>query len=236
MAKTPYFNKRRWLESRNEEITELYRTGKSWHEIVEHLKIAHAMPFALTEADFFKYCDFLLDDVATSHLEENIELQQQLSDLKKQFFTIEKAKVSLQQEHEALKEKNIKLTARVKQLIEESKEQDEFNEESQKINADQANKLIQQINLNKQLEQSNTALSLKNKQQGDKLEKISKYMPTIQAEMDKFAIYEHDYTQQITKQKNTIFRLKAMLTVLLLILLGFAFKLGIHTSQLFAIL
>ena len=227
MAKTPYFNKRRWLESRNDEITELYRTGKSWHEIVEHLKIAYAMPFALTEADFFKYCDFLLDDVATSHLEENIELQQQLSDLKKQFFTIEKAKVFLQQEHEALKEKNIKLTARVKQLIEESKEQDEFNEESQKINADQANKLIQQINLNKQLEQSNTALSLKNKQQGDKLEKISKYMDTIQAEMDKFAIYEHDYTQQITKQKNTIFRLKALLVLIVLILLGFAFKSGI---------
>jgi len=227
MAKTPYFNKRRWLESRNDEITELYRTGKSWHEIVEHLKIAYAMPFALTEADFFKYCDFLLDDVATSHLEENIELQQQLSDLKKQFFTIEKAKVALNQEHEALKEKNIKLTARVKQLIEESKEQDEFNEESQKINADQANKLIQQINLNKQLEQSNTALSLKNKQQGDKLEKISKYMDTIQAEMDKFAIYEHDYTQQITKQKNTIFRLKALLVLIVLILLGFAFKSGI---------
>ena len=52
-------------------------------------------------------------------------------------------------------------------------------------------------------------------------------MPTIQAEMDKFAISEHDYTQQITKQKNTIFRLKATLTVLLVILLGFAFKLDI---------
>ena len=185
------------------------------------------MPFALTEADFFKYCDFLLDDVATSHLEENIELQQQLSDLKKQFFTIEKAKVALNQEHEALKEKNIKLTARVKQLIEESKEQDQFFEELQVTNSEQANKLIQQINLNKQLEQSNTALSLKNKQQGDKLEKISKYMPTIQAEMDKFAISEHDYTQQITKQKNTIFRIKALLVLIVLILLGFAFKLDI---------
>jgi hypothetical protein len=64
------------------------------------------------------------------------------------------------------------LTARVKQLIQESKEQDEFNEESQKINADQANKIIQQINLNKQLEQSNTALSLKNEQQSEKLEKF----------------------------------------------------------------
>lgn len=52
-------------------------------------------------------------------------------------------------------------------------------------------------------------------------------MDTIQAEMDKFSISEHDYTQQITKQQNTIFRLKAMLTVLLLILLGFAFKLDI---------
>ena len=148
MAKTPYFNKRRWLESRQDEITELYRTGKSWHEIVEHLKISHAMPFALIEADFFKYCDFLVDEVATSHFEENIELQRQLTDFKKQFSTIEKAKVSLEQENEALKEKNIKLTARVKQLIQESKEQDEFNEESQKINADQANKIIQQINLN----------------------------------------------------------------------------------------
>ena len=227
MAKTPYFNKRRWLESRQDEITELYRTGKSWREIIEHLKIAYAMPFALTEADFFKYCDFLLDEVATSHLEENIELQQQLSDFKKQFYRKEKAKVALNHENEDLKEKNIKLTARVKQLTEESQEQDQFFEELQVTNSEQANKLIQQINLNKQLEQSNTALSLKNKQQGDKLEKISKYMPTIQAEMDKFAIYEHDYTQQITKQKNTIFRLKAMLTVLLLILLGFAFKSGI---------
>ena len=227
MAKTPYFNKRRWLEGRKDEITELYRTGKSWREIIEHLKIAYAMPFALTEADFFKYCDFLLDDVATSHLEENIELQQQLSDLKKQFSRIGNAKASLQQEYEALKEKNIKLTARVKQLIEESQEQDQFFEELQVTNSEQANKLIQQINLNKQLEQSSAALSRKNEQQGDKLEKISKYMPTIQAEMDKFSISEHDYTQQITKQKNTIFRLKAMLTVLFVILLGFAFKLGI---------
>ena len=227
MAKTPYFNKRRWLESRQDEITELYRTGKSWREIVEHLKSSHAMPFALTEPNFFKYCDFLLDEVATSHLEENIELQQQLSDFKKQFSRIEKAKVALNHENEALKEKNIKLTARVKQLIEESQEQDQFFEELQVTNSEQANKLIQQINLNKQLEQSNTALSLKNKQQGDKLEKISKYMPTIQAEMDKFAIYEHDYTQQITKQKNTIFRLKALLVLIVLILLGFAFKSGI---------
>ena len=227
MAKTPYFNKRRWLEGRKNEITELYRTGKSWREIIEHLKIAYAMPFALTEADFFKYCDFLLDEVATSHLEENIELQQQLSDFKKQFSRIEKAKVALNHENEALKEKNIKLTARVKQLIEESQEQDQFFEELQVTNSEQANKLIQQINLNKQLEQSSAALSRKNEQQGDKLEKISKYMPTIQAEMDKFSISEHDYTQQITKQKNTIFRLKAMLTVLFVILLGFAFKLGI---------
>ena len=227
MAKTPYFNKRRWLESRNEEITELYRTGKSWHEIVEHLKIAHAMPFPLTELDFFKYCDFLIDEVATSHLEENIELQQQLTDFKKQFYTIEKAKASLQQEYQALKEKNIKLTARVKQLIEESQEQDQFFEELQVTNSEQANKLIQQINLNKQLEQSSAALSRKNEQQGDKLEKISKYMDTIQAEMDKFSISEHDYTQQITKQKNTIFRLKALLALIVLILLGFAFKSGI---------
>ena len=227
MAKTPYFNKRRWLEGRQDEITELYRTGKSWREIIEHLKIAYAMPFALTEADFFKYCDFLLDDVATSHLEENIELQQQLSDFKKQFSRIGNAKASLQQEYEALKEKNIKLTARVKQLIEESQEQDQFFEELQVTNSEQANKLIQQINLNKQLEQSSAALSRKNEQQGDKLEKISKYMDTIQAEMDKFSISEHDYTQQITKQQNTIFRLTAMLTVLLLIVLGFAFKLDI---------
>lgn len=227
MAKTPYFNKRRWLEGRQDEITELYRTGKSWREIIEHLKIAYAMPFALIEADFFKYCDFLLDDVATSHLEENIELQQQLSDFKKQFSRIGNAKASLQQEYEALKEKNVKLTARVKQLIEESQEQDQFFEELQVTNSEQANKLIQQINLNKQQEQSSAALSRKNEQQGDKLEKISKYMDTIQAEMDKFSISEHDYTQQITKQQNTIFRLKAMLTVLLLILLGFAFKLDI---------
>lgn len=227
MAKTPYFNKRRWLEGRKDEITELYRTGKSWREIIEHLKIAYAMPFALTEADFFKYCDFLLDDVATSHLEENIELQQQLSDFKKQFSRIEKAKVALNHENEALKEKNIKLTARVKQLIEESQEQDQFFEGLQVTNSEQANKLIQQINLNKQLEQSNTALSLKNKQQGDKLEKISKYMDTIQAEMDKFAISEHDYTQQITKQKNTIFSLKALLVLIVVMVLALGFKSGI---------
>ena len=227
MAKTPYFNKRRWLESRQDEITELYRTGKSWREIVEHLKNSHAMPFPLTEPDFFKYCDFLVDEVATSHFEENIELQRQLTDFKKQFSTIEKAKVSLEQENEALKEKNIKLTARVKQLIQESKEQDEFNEESQKINADQANKLIQQINLNKQLEQSNTALSLKNEQQAEKLKKISKYMDAIQAEMDKFSMSEVEYKEKIKIAHDAIFRLKAMLTVLLVILLGFAFKSGL---------
>ena len=229
MAKTPYFNKRRWLEGRKDEITELYRTGKSWREIIEHLKIAYAMPFALTEADFFKYCDFLLDDVATSHLEENIELQQQLSDLKKQFSRIGNAKASLQQEYEALKEKNIKLTARVKQLIEESQEQDQFFEELQVTNSEQANKLIQQINLNKQLEQSSAALSRKNEQQGDKLEKISKYMHTIQAEMDKFSKSEKEYKQQITKAKNTIFSLKALLSLIILIVLALGFKFGIFT-------
>ena len=211
MAKTPYFNKRRWLEGRQDEITELYRTGKSWREIIEHLKIAYAMPFALIEADFFKYCDFLLDDVATSHLEENIELQQQLSDLKKQFSRIGNAKASLQQEYEALKEKNIKLTARVKQLIEESKEQDQFFEELQVSNSEQANKLIQQINLNKQLEQSNTELSLKNEQQAGKLEKISKYMDTIQTEIDKFSKSEQALKQDVLKAKNTNFWLKILL-------------------------
>ena len=229
MAKTPYFNKRRWLESRQDEITELYRTGKSWHEIVEHLKISHAMPFALIEADFFKYCDFLVDEVATSHFEENIELQQQLSDFKKQFSRIEKAKVALNHENEALKEKNIKLTARVKQLIEESQEQDQFFEELQVTNSEQANKLIQQINLNKQLEQSSAALSRKNEQQGDKLEKISKYMHTIQAEMDKFSKSEKEYKQQITKAKNTIFSLKALLSLIILIVLALGFKFGIFT-------
>ena len=187
------------------------------------------MPFALTEPDFFKYCDFLLDEVATSHLEENIELQQQLTDFKKQFYTIEKAKASLQQEYQALKEKNIKLTARVKQFIEESQEQDQFFEELQVTNSEQANKLIQQINLNKQLEQSNTALSLKNEQQAEKLEKISKYMDTIQAEMDKFSKSEQEYKQQITKAKNTIFSLKALLSLIVVIVLALGFKFGIFT-------
>ena len=227
MAKTPYFNKRRWLESRQDEITELYRTGKSWREIVEQLKTIHAMPFPLTELDFFKYCDFLIDEVTTSHLEENIELQRQLTDFKKQFSTLEKAKVSLQQENEDLKEKNIKLNARVKQFIQDCKEYDEFTEESQQINADQANKLIQQTRLNKQLEQSNTALSLKNEQQAEKLEKISKYMDAIQAEMDKFSMSEVEYKEKIKIAHDAIFRLKAMLTVLLVILLGFAFKSGL---------
>ena len=211
MAKTPYFNKRRWLESRQDEITELYRTGKSWREIVEHLKNSHAMPFALTEPDFFKYCDFLLDDVGTSHFEENIELQRQLTDLKNQFSTIEESKASLQQENEKLKENNIKLTARVKQFVEESKEQDQFFEELQASNSEQANILIQQINLNKQLEQSNTELSLKNEQQAGKLEKISKYMDTIQTEIDKFSKSEQALKQDVLKAKNTNFWLKILL-------------------------
>ena len=223
MAKTPYFNKRRWLESRQDEITELYRTGKSWREIVEHLKIVHAIPFALTEPDFFKYCDFLLDEVATSHLEKNIELQRQLTDLKKQFSTIEESKISLQQEYEALKEKNIKLTAKVKQFIEESKEQDQLFEELQVTNSEQANKLIQQINFNKQLEQSNTALSLKNEQQAGKLEKISKYMDTIQTEIDKFSKSEQALKQDVLKAKNTNFWLKILL-VTVIVGMGLVFK------------
>ena len=89
------------------------------------------------------------------------------------------------------------------------------------------NKLIQQINLNKQLEQSNTALSLKNEQQAEKLKKISKYMDAIQAEMDKFSMSEVEYKEKIKIAHDAIFRLKAMLTVLLVILLGFAFKSGL---------
>ena len=104
-----------------------------------------------------------------------------------------------------------------------------------KINADQANNLIQQINLNKQLEQSNTALSLKNEQQSEKLEKISKYMDAIQAEMDKFSMSEVEYKEKIKIAHDAIFRLKAMLTVLLVILLGFAFKSGFICVGIFSI-
>lgn len=216
MAKTPYFNKRRWLESRQDEITELYRTGKSWREIVEHLKNSHAMPFPLTEPDFFKYCDFLLDAIGTSHFEENIELQRQLADLKNQFSTIEKAKASLHQENEVLKEKNIKLTARVKNLVQSSQEQDEILQENKEINSKQAKKLIQQINLNKQLEQSNTELSLKNEQQAGKLKEISKYMNTIQIEIEKISTSEQELKQDALKAKNTNFWLKILLVTLVI--------------------
>ena len=223
MAKTPYFNKRRWLETRQDEITELYRTGKSWHEIVEHLKNAHAMPFALTEPDFFKYCDFLLDGVGTHHLEENIELQRQFTDLKKQFSTIEKEKVSLNQENEFLKDENAKLSARLEQFIEESKEQDQLFEDLQATNSEQSDKLIQQINLNKQLEQSNTALSLKNEQQAGKLEKISKYMDTIQTQIENFSTSEQALKQDVLKAKNTNFWLKILL-VTVVVGMGLIFK------------
>jgi len=128
-----------------------------------------------------------------------------------------------------LKENNIKLTARVKQFVEESKEQDQFFEELQASNSEQANKLIQQINLNKQLEQSNTELSLKNEQQAEKLEKISKYMDTIQAEMDAFEKSTQEYKQQIIEAKNTIFSLKALLSLIVVIFLALGFKFGIFT-------
>ena len=225
MAKTPYFNKRKWLEGRQNEITQLYRTGKSWREIVEHLKKIHAMPFALTEPDFFKYCDFLLDEIGTSHFEENIELQRQLADLKNQFSTIEKAKASLHQENEVLKEKNIKLTARVKNLVQSSQEQDEILQENKEINSKQAKKLIQQINLNKQLEQSNTELSLKNEQQAGKLKEISKYMDTIQDEMGNLTNTNKEYKQQFEKAKNTIFYLNIMLVAAFFVILILALDL-----------
>jgi molecular chaperone GrpE (heat shock protein) len=115
----------------------------------------------------------------------------------------------------------------VKQFIEDCKEYDEFTEESQQINANQANKLIQQTHLNKQLEQSNTALSLKNEQQADKLEKISKDMDTIQAEMDAFEKSTQEYKQQIKKAENTIFYLKAILILIVVMVLGLSYKEGI---------
>ena len=61
----------------------------------------------------------------------------------------------------------------------------------------------------------------------EKLEKISKYMDAIQAEMDKFSMSEVEYKEKIKIAHDAIFRLKAMLTVLLVILLGFAFKSGL---------
>jgi hypothetical protein len=49
-------------------------------------------------------------------------------------------------------------------------------------------------------------------------------MDAIQAEMDKFSMSEVEYKEKIKIAHDTIFRLKAMLTVLLVILLGFTFK------------
>jgi len=72
-------------------------------------------------------------------------------------------------------------------------------------------------------------LSLKNEQQSEKLEKISKYMDAIQAEMDKFSKSEQEYKQQIKKAKNTIFSLKALLSFIVVIVLALGFKFGIFT-------
>lgn len=84
MTKSPYINKRKWLDNRKEEITDLYRSGNDWSQITEHLKSVHLMPFTLIKADFFKYCDFLQDEIEYGHFDQNIELKYQLSELKNQ--------------------------------------------------------------------------------------------------------------------------------------------------------
>ena len=63
----------------------------------------------------------------------------------------------------------------------------------------------------------------KNEQQAGKLEKISKYMDTIQTEIDKFSKSEQALKQDVLKAKNTNFWLKILL-VTVIVGMGLVFK------------
>lgn len=78
----PYINKRKWLGKHQVEISKLYRDGQSWKAIVSFLEEKHAMPFPINEKDFFKYCDFLLEESDFQSLEKISDQEQEIIKLK----------------------------------------------------------------------------------------------------------------------------------------------------------
>lgn len=141
----PHFNKRKWFEKRQDKIAEQYRSGLSWREIIEQLQSSDDMPFLVDEAEFFKYCDFLLDIVGNSHREENIVLQQQLCTLKKQLEVLTST-------NEALSHQNQTLQALQSPPVDEI-QLDETLHELERVTSEYA-----------QLASINNALRLENKQ------------------------------------------------------------------------
>lgn len=141
----PHFNKRKWFEKRQDKIAEQYRSGLSWREIIEQLQSSDDMPFLVDEAEFFKYCDFLLDIVGNSHREENIVLQQQLCTLKKQLEVLTRT-------NEALSHQNQTLQALQSPPVDEI-QLDETLHELERVTSEYA-----------QLASINNALRLENKQ------------------------------------------------------------------------
>lgn len=152
--KSPYINKRKWLDNRKEEITDLYRSGNDWSQITEHLNSVHLMPFALTKADFFRYCDFLHDEIEYGHFKENIELKQQLSDLKLEILASDRGIKTLKHTNRLLQESNL-------EYVVQAKEQNDFIDEIQDINEEQAKEILAKIKIIEKNEEEKTVLSNK---------------------------------------------------------------------------
>lgn len=85
----PYVNKRKWLSRYQDEISKRYRDGSSWETIVKFLQDSYDMPFTINEKDFFKYCDFLLEDSDFRYLEQIRHLEEKILALKKNIEDLE---------------------------------------------------------------------------------------------------------------------------------------------------
>lgn len=152
MTKSPYINKRKWLATRQDEIVELYRSGNDWSQITNHLESVHQMPFTLTRADFLKYCDFLQDEIEYGHFDQNIELKQQLSDLKNQI-------TGLIEQSEAIKKENKRFREIEDAYIEREKELDDLLFGEQERNHNQLQEIREKNEIIKKNEEEKTVLN-----------------------------------------------------------------------------
>lgn len=202
MPKTqPHINKRKWLEKRQDRIAQQYRAGQNWHSIVDYLTSSEHMPFALTEADFFKYCDFLLDDVGNHHKDENILLQQCLSELEQRYLILESTTENLGRDNELLKQDKIQLTAQCDEFIQSNKQL--------KI----AIKQYEQLNIKcEQLTGENTVLLQENQQQKVQLDNVSERIRLHNEQV--YSQAEKYYNAELAKILSNNFFLKIIIGLL----------------------
>jgi DNA repair exonuclease SbcCD ATPase subunit len=196
MKAQPYINRRKWLEKRSNAILCAYRGGSDWQTIVSDLKNSEKMPFDLSKDEFFKYCDFLLDDVADAHKTENEQLQQQLAIVEQQKTAAEQQLKKINAERQREQQSAQQLQQQLQQDCEQKQH------EIDRLTAENQTQKEQIDNTSQRIAQHN--------------ESIKKHNETVYAAANEH--YKKEYNNKLLAIIATNFFLKIIIAILCLIL------------------